>query len=398
MGTDRVTPGSQTSLREANRARIVNAVQQRGSLTQVELAGLTGLSPATVSNIVKELTTAGVLHTAPTSRSGRRAQQVTLARNLGLVAGLHFGTRSLRVALADVSHRIVAEQRLPLPPDHRADVGLDRAAQLLAEMVEQVDASMSEVLAVGVGVPAPVDVRTGQVSTRGLLRGWDGVAVPDLLGDRLGVPVEVDNDANLGALAEVRLGAARGHRHAVYLRASHGVGGGLVLDGRVFHGRMGSAGEIGHVTIDDHGPVCRCGNRGCLEMYTGARVLLDLLRPTHGSLTLADAVARALEGDPGCRRVFADAGRHLGVALASVCNLVDPEVVVVGGQLAEAGDVLLDPLRATLVERTLPSIGGPALVVPSALGATAEVRGALVVALESASIRTDLPTGAGAQA
>lgn len=365
----------------------MSAVQQRGSLTQVELAGVTGLSPATVSNIVKELTSAGVLATSPTSRSGRRAQQVTLARNLGLVAGMHFGTRSLRVALADVSHRVLVEQRMPLAPDHRADAELDRAALLLAEMVESVDASMSEVLAVGVGVPAPVDVRTGQVSTRGLLRGWDGAAVPQLLGQRLGVPVEVDNDANLGALAEARLGAAQGRAHVVYVRASHGVGGGLVLDGRLFHGRLGSAGEIGHVTIDDHGPVCRCGNRGCLEMYTGAHVLLDLLRPSHGTLTLADAVTRALDGDPGCRRVFADAGRHLGVALASVCNVVDPEVVVVGGQLAQAGDILLDPVRATLVERTLPGLAGPVEVVPSALGATAEVRGALVVALESASIR-----------
>src|SRR5690606_18380873 len=108
VGTDRVTPGSQTSLREANRARIVGAVQQRGALTQVELAGVTGLSPATVSNIVKELAAAGVLTTSPTSRSGRRAHQVTLARTLGLVAGVHFGARTLRVALADTAHQVVA--------------------------------------------------------------------------------------------------------------------------------------------------------------------------------------------------------------------------------------------------------------------------------------------------
>src|SRR5690606_37244904 len=255
------TPGSQTSLREANRARIVSAVQRRGSLTQVELAGVTGLSPATVSNIVKELTTAGLLHTSPTSRSGRRAQQVTLARNLGLVAGVHFGTRTLRVALADVTHRVVAEQRMPLPPDHRADAGIERAAMLVAEMVESVEATMQEVLAVGVGVPAPVDVTTGRISAVGMLRGWDGFAVPEELERRLGVPCYIDNDANLGALAEVRLGAARGRRHVVYLRASHGVGGGLVLDGEVFHGRSGTAGEIGHMTIEENGPICRCGNR-----------------------------------------------------------------------------------------------------------------------------------------
>jgi len=381
-----VTPGSQTSLREANRARIVNAVQQRGSLTQVELAGVTGLSPATVSNIVKELTGAGVLHTAPTSRSGRRAQQVTLARNLGLVAGVHFGTRSLRVALADVAHRIVAEQRMPLAPDHRADAGLDRAALLLTEMVESVEASMSEVLAVGVGVPAPVDVRTGRVSTLGMLRGWDGVAVPQVLEHRIGVPVHVDNDANLGALAEVRLGAARGRENVLYLRVSHGVGGGLVLGGRLFHGRSGTAGEIGHVTIDENGPICRCGNRGCLETFVGAPVLLDMLQASHGSLTLPDVIARAHDGDPGCRRVISDAGRHLGVATANVCNLFDPDLVVVGGRLAEAGNLLLEPLRIMLEQRTVPSTAGPVEVVASELGAAAEVRGALAVALDRVGI------------
>jgi predicted NBD/HSP70 family sugar kinase len=386
VGDDRVTPGSQTSLREANRARIVSAVQQRGSLTQIELAGFTGLSPATVSNIVNELAGSGVLQTAPTTRSGRRALQVTLARNLGLVAGMHFGARGLRVALADVAHKIVAEQRLPLPPDHRADAGLERAAMLVAEMVESVGTSMSEVLAVGVGVPAPVDQRTGQVSSRGLLRGWDGVPIPELLRERLGVPVYVDNDANLGALAEERLGAARGRRHVVYLRVSHGVGGGLLLGGDIYRGRVGAAGEVGHVTIDDNGIVCRCGNRGCLETFVGAAHILETLRPSHGHLTLRDVILRAEQGDAGCRRVLSDAGRHLGVAAASVCNLIDPEVVVVGGQLAEAGELLLGPMRATLLERVMPSTSSPVEVVQGELGASAEVRGALAVALDQVSI------------
>lgn len=368
----------------------MNAVQQRGSLTQVELAGVTGLSPATVSNIVKELTGAGVLHTAPTSRSGRRAQQVTLARNLGLVAGVHFGTRSLRVALADVAHRIVAEQRMPLPPDHRADAGLDRAALLLTEMVESLEASMSEVLAVGVGVPAPVDVRTGQVSTLGMLRGWDGVAVPEVLEHRIGVPVHVDNDANLGALAEARLGAARGLENVLYLRVSHGVGGGLVIGGRLYHGRSGTAGEIGHVTIDENGPICRCGNRGCLETFVGAPVLLGMLQASHGSLTLPDVIARAHDGDPGCRRVISDAGRHLGFAAANVCNLFDPDLVVVGGRLAQAGALLLEPLRTMLEQRTVPSTAGPVEVVASELGAAAEVRGALAVALDRVGITASM--------
>ncbi|MCL3859893.1 ROK family transcriptional regulator [Actinotalea sp. K2] len=393
MAKDRATPGSQTSLREANRARIVSAVQQRGSITQVELSGVTGLSPATISNIVKELALAGVLRTTPTSRSGRRALQVTLARTVGLVAGVHFADRSLRVALADVSHHVVAEQRLPLPREHRADDGLDRAALMIEEMVDALDSTLAEVLAVGVGLPAPVDVRTGQVSAVGLMRGWDGVVVPEVLGRRLGLPVHTDNDANLGTLAEARLGAARGARNAVYVRVAHGVGAGLLLDGRVFHGRSGAAGELGHVPVVDDGLECRCGGRGCLETVVGAPALLARLRPTHGHLTLRDVVTRALDGDEACREVVTDAGTHLGVAIAAVCAIVDPELVVVGGELAHAGALLLRPLDVALAARVMTSTAGPVAVTASALGDQAEVRGALALALDAYQVGSAMPVG-----
>lgn len=386
MPKDRVPPGSQTSLREANRARVITVVQQRGSITQVELAGVTGLSAATISNIVKELSVAGVLSTTPTSRSGRRAQLVTLARNLGLVAGIHFAERSLRAMLADVTQRVIAEQRLPLPPEHRADSGLDRAAQLVEEMVDSVGAAMGEVLAVGVGLPAPVDVATGTVSATGVLRTWDGIVVPDVLGDRLGVPVRVDNDANLGALAETRLGVARGLRNVVYLRASHGLGMGVVIDGQVLHGRSGMAGELGHVVLDPEGIPCRCGNAGCVETTAGAAALLAGLHPVHGHLALRDVVARAQGGDVALEAVLADAGRRLGAALAMACTLLDPEMVVVGGELAHAGEILMGPLREVLHARVMPGSAGPVPVQQAMLGDQAEVRGALALAVETSRV------------
>ncbi|MBL1067691.1 ROK family transcriptional regulator [Streptomyces sp. 7-21] len=364
----------------------MSAVQRRGSITQIELAGVTGLSPATVSNIVKELTAVGVLHTSPSTRSGRRALKVTLARDLGLVAGIHFGTRSLRVALADASMQVLTEQRMPLAPDHRADAGLRRAAMLVAEMIESLDARREELLAVGVCLPAPVDRRTGRITTVGMLRGWDGITVPEVLGEEFDVPIAVDNDANLGALAETRYGAAAGHEDVAYLRVSHGVGGGLVLGGQLVHGRAGGAGEAGHVTIDENGPICRCGNRGCLETFVGAPALLGMLAASHGHLTLREVITRAKDGDPGCRRVLSDSGQHLGVAAANLCNLVDPSIVVVGGQLAEAGEILLGPMRTVVEQRTMPTTAGPVAVVAGALGAAAEVRGALCVALDAARV------------
>ncbi|NCT89575.1 ROK family transcriptional regulator [Cellulomonas sp. APG4] len=394
MARERLTPGSQTSLREANRERIVRAVQQRGSLTQVELAAVTGLSAASVSNIVKELSAAGVVTTTPTSRSGRRAQQVSLARNLGLVAGVHFGDRTLRVALADVTHRVVADQRLPLAPDHRPDVGLDRTALLLEEMLDALDTSRSELLGVGVGLPAPVDQRTGGVSGFGLLRGWDGVDVPAVLADRLGVEVHVDNDANLGALAEARLGAGQGHRHVAYVTVARGIGLGLVVDGGVVHGRGGAAGEIGHIRVVEGGPLCRCGNRGCLETVAGTGAVVDRLRRTHGHLAVRDVLFRAQQGDVECRAAVAEAGEALARGLAAVVAVAAPDVIVVGGELAAAGDALLGPVRATLPEHVLPTAAGPVEVVPAVLGSQAEVRGAVALALDA--YRVGSPAGLGA--
>ncbi|UJP09833.1 ROK family transcriptional regulator [Microbacterium sp. KUDC0406] len=376
------TPGSQTSLREANRARVVSAVQQHGALTQVELAGITGLSAASVSNIVTELSESGVLDTSPSIRSGRRARLVTLARSIGLVAGIDVGARTMQVTLADASMQPLATETLPLAADHRADMTLQRAAMLIQELIESVGASDDELLAVAIGVPAPV--HDGAVSSQSLLRGWDGAAVAEPLSAALRVPVVVDNDVNLGALAEARFGAAAGRDPVAYVHASHSIGAGLVVGGRVLAGRRGAAGEIGHVVVDEQGPVCRCGNRGCLETVAGSAPMLNMLRDSHGHLTLDDVVVRAIDGDAGCRRAIADTGRTLGTAVATLCNLFDPEVVVVGGRLADAGGVLLDPLRDAVERHTLRSTVGAPEVVASAFGGDAELRGAIAAALDRA--------------
>lgn len=374
--------GSQSSLREANRARVVDAVKRHGGLTQVELSGATGLSPATVSTIVKELVAAELVEVRNTVRSGRRAQLVTLAHRVGLVAGVLVGTRQLTVAVADVSHEILAEQVLPLPAEHRADTSLDRAALLVVDLLERVGAELPEVLGIGLGLPAPVDSSSGQVTVRGILRGWDGVPVAQVLSKRLARPVFVDNDANLGALAESTVGAAREVHDALYVRAGHGVGAGIVLAGRVHRGVAGTAGEIGHVQVDPSGNICSCGSRGCLDTVVGDRALLEPLRSSHGHLTLADVVRLAGEDDPGCREIVADAGAVVGGVVAGLATSLNPELVVVGGVLSTTGEVFLGPLREALRRRTLLQQVTPLDVVPAALGSRAELEGALALALQ----------------
>ena len=389
MATQRRTPGSQTSLREANRARIVDAIKLHGGLTQVELAGITGLSAATVSNIVKELSGTGVLHTSPTTQSGRRAQNVTLAHALGLVVGVHFSLRHMRVALADVAHTVVAEHHMPLAHDHRADNELDRTTLLIADMLDSVQANMSEVLAVAIALPAPINRALGTTARSGILRGWDGIPVAEVMQRRLGRAVYVDNAANLAALGELRLGAARGKRNAIYIDVGDGIGAGIIINGEVFRGQNGIAGEFGHTTVRENGTLCRCGNRGCLETIASGTALLDNLKPTLGVLKLNDVVLRAMGGDDTCIRSIGDVGKHIGVAAANLCNLLDPERLVIGGELARAGELLLGPLRHATERSVIVDEQSMPDIVQAQLGPRAATLGAVAFAIDQVAIGTE---------
>lgn len=366
-----------------SRALLLDALRRADALTQVELVAATGLSPGTVSTAVAALHAEGLVRVAPTTRSGRRARAVSLATPGGVLAGVHCYLDEARVLL-DLGDGVPVERAVPLPGGHRAERAVREARAALDALLAETGTDPAAVAAVGVGVPAPVEVRTGRVAGSGVRTGWGGmVAAPGLLAPAPGVPVVFDNDGNLGALAEARLGAGRGCGTVVHVALSEGVSGGIVVGGEIVHGRTGTAGELGHLTIDPDGPVCSCGNRGCLQVYAGSAGVLDLLLASHGPMTLGDVLARAAEGDPGCRRVLSDVGRHLGTALASVCTVLDPDVLVVGGVLAEAGGLLLDPLREVLAERTAVTSGAVVDVVAGHLGAAAPARGALLLARDA---------------
>ena len=376
------TPGSQSSLHRANLERVVRAVRLAGSLTQAEIARTTGLSAATVSNIVRELRDNGTVQVTPTSSGGRRARSVALSGDAGIVVGVDFGHSHLRVAVGNLAHQVLAEQSEPIDVDASASQGFDRAEQLVARLVESTGIDRDKVLGVGLGVPGPIDVESGTLGSTAILPGWSGINPRQELTDRLGVPVQVDNDANLGALGELVWGGGRGVKDLAYIKVASGVGAGLVVDGRIYRGPGGTAGEIGHITLDESGPVCRCGNRGCLETFTAARYVLELLRGSHGEgLTIPKMVQLGREGDPGCRRVIGDVGRHIGMGVASLCNILNPSRVVLGGDLAEAGELVLGPIRESVSRYAIPSAAQRLSVVPGALGARAEVLGALALVL-----------------
>ncbi len=394
MGVE--TPGSQSSLHRANLERVVRAVRMAGSLTQAEIARSTGLSAATVSNIVRELKDGGTVEVTPTSAGGRRARSVSLSGDAGIVVGVDFGHTHLRVAVGNLAHQVLAEESEPLDVDASASQGLDRAEQLVSRLIAATGLRQDKVVGVGLGVPAPIDVETGTLGSTAILPGWAGTNPRDDLAQRLGVPVHVDNDANLGALGELVWGSGRGVADLAYIKVADGVGAGLVISGQIYRGPGGTAGEIGHITLDESGPVCRCGNRGCLETFTAARYVLPLLYSSHGmDLTVERMVQLAREGDPGCRRVIADVGRHIGSGVANLCNLINPSRMVLGGQLAEAGELVLAPIRESVARYAIPSAARQLSVMPGALGGRAEVLGALALVLSEMGDSTLLDGAAG---
>ncbi|WP_308015426.1 ROK family transcriptional regulator [Streptomyces huiliensis] len=375
------TPGSQSSLHRANLERVVRAVRRSGALTQAEIARSTGLSAATVSNIVRELKDNGTVEVTPTSSGGRRARSVSLSGDAGIVVGVDFGHTHLRVAVGNLAHRVLAEEAEPLDVDASAAQGLERAEYLVKTLIAATGIDPGKIVGVGLGVPGPID-ESGVLGSTAILPGWAGTNPRDELAARLDVPVHVDNDANLGALGELVWGAGRGAADLAYIKVASGVGAGLVINGQIYRGPGGTAGEIGHITLDESGPVCRCGNRGCLETFTAHRYVLPLLHSAHGpDLTAPRMVRLARDGDAGCRRVIADVGRHIGSGVASLCNLLNPSRVVLGGDLAEAGELVLAPIRESVGRYAIPSAARQLEVVPGALGGRAEVLGALALVL-----------------
>jgi glucokinase-like ROK family protein len=307
---------------------------------------------------------------------------IGLDRSVGVAVGIDYGKRHLAVAVSDLSHTILAESWREMPEGYDAETGLDGAAGLVDEVLGRADIERGSVIAVGLGLPGPINLATGTIGSSAILPGWIGVHVAAEMNERLGIPVLVDNDANLGALAELHWGAGRGSSNLAYLKVATGIGAGLVVGGRLFRGSGGTAGEIGHTMVDEAGPICRCGSRGCLETMAAAPALVELLRPSLGDELSTEAlVERASDGDPGCRRAVADAGRYIGSALADLCNLVNPERIVVGGSIGSCGEVLLEPMREALRHRAIPSAADDVEIVPSALGSRAELLGAVALVL-----------------
>src|SRR5438874_6520955 len=385
--------GTLAWLRDRNRQRVVGVLRERGRLSQAEIARVTGLSRTTVHSLVAELKGWAMVQEVdavqPDARGGRPAIQLVLRDASQAVLGIDFGHSHVQVAIADMARNVRAERRCDLDVNHHAVEALDTSARLAAETLAESGFERSSLVGAGIGIPGPVDREHGTAGSATILPGWVGLRIASEMQRRLGIPVEIENDANLGALAELTWGAGRNCSNYAYVKAATGIAAGLVIDGRLLRAASGTAGEIGHTTLDEEGALCYCGNRGCLEtVASGPSIIRLVANGSDGAdgsaLTLEHVIELVVDGDVRARRAVSDAGREIGVAVAGLCNLINPERVIVGGMLSRAGEVLLQPLRESLRRHAVQAAAEKVEVVQAAFVERAELLGSLALALRGA--------------
>ena len=353
--------GSLRALRRTNSERLLSALMEHGALHRAELARLCGVSRTTVSTIIGELVSGGVVIESAgddvadagidTSAVDGRARGFLQANPAaGTAAGLDFTLERVWCHLTDLAGTTLASDGVTVARDTPWQERLTAGLTLLDDLLASAGRDRGALLGIAIGVPGPIDRQSGVVGPSLPGQAWAGVNVSAEFGKQLAVPVLVENNTRLEAVAEFTWGAARGAGDVLYLGLSTGIGSGLLVDGALHHGgARGGGGEIGHISADTSGAICPCGNRGCLVQYASIPAILTALTPALGAEAgIDDVLTAAAAGNTDCRRVLGEAGEVVGRVLANICNLLNPERIIIGGELARAGDVLLEPIRATL--------------------------------------------------
>jgi glucokinase-like ROK family protein len=394
-------PSPNYNFRYLNRRAVLEFIRfTPGGISRAELARQLDLTRSTVSAIVADLMQSGLVREAESgpATGGRRPILLELNPQHGYVVGVDMGATHMHTVVADFLAHVIQEEEIPFDVLDGPALCLAQADLQVRRLLQKAGIAIEQVLAAGVGVPGPVLAEAGVVSAPPIMPGWDNYPIRDHLQRLWGCPVSLNNDAEMGALGEWAFGAGRIRRHMAYIKVGSGVGAGLILDGRIYRGAAGLAGEIGHLTIQENGPRCSCGNHGCLEalaggaaiarnaiqvVQSGKRTQLANIRPVE-SISARHVGEAARLGDLAAQEIVANAGEYLGIAIAGVINLSNPSMVVVGGGVAQMGDLLLEPLRRVVRERCLRPAVQSVSITAAVLGRRSSSMGAVVQAIETA--------------
>ncbi|WP_158889149.1 ROK family protein [Amycolatopsis anabasis] len=379
-------------------ATVLDLVRSGIARTKPEIGRRAGLGRTVVTQRIAQLTECGLLEDGDLgpSSGGRAPRELRFRARAGVVLAAELGATSIGVGITDLSGRVLAQHEEP------ADIGLGPES-VLGHVEELFDRLLAEVdpapiWGAGIGLPGPVEFATGRPSAPPIMPGWDGYPVRDRFAARFDAPVWVDNEVNAMALGELRAGSAKGQDDILYIKIGTGIGAGLVSGGRLHRGSQGCAGDIGHAAVaDDPVVVCRCGNTGCLEAFAGGAALardglaaaadgrsefLARLRESKGTITAADISAAAQHGDRTAVELLTQAGRLIGRLLATLVSFYNPALVIIGGGVSGAGDLLLAALRETVYRRSLPLATRELRIARSTLSDQAGLVGAAFMVID----------------
>lgn len=354
-----------SAVRAQHSRLILNLLWKQQEISRAELARHTGLSRSTVSAIVSDLLSQGLAKETRTgvSSGGRRPILLEFQDQSSFIVGVELGATHVSCVLTDLRCKVRASWSAPARVRDEPEIALGKMKLAVRSVLQADGLQPSQVLGIGVAVPSPVDHdRPGELLPL-VVPNWKGYNIATHLEAAFERPVFVDNDANLGALAELWWGSGISTRDLAYIKVATGVGAGLIIDGRIFRGSGGIAGEIGHTSIDPNGPQCICGLKGCLTTFIGTPALLERAKNQLSAnapdrlppASIDELISAALDGDPMSVDLIHYAGDRLGVGIANLLNLLNPKMVVIGGGIARAGDLLLDGVRRTIEGLSLPA-------------------------------------------
>ena len=395
---------------DSSEAEILRALRRQGRISRTEISSITGWSKAKTSQEIRSLMDKGYIVEVGegASQGGRKPQLLRINNQLGYIVGIDMGATSVDVALAEVSGKII--QRRSEAADVRVPpvVFMTRCVEIVSEMLEAQGFSPDQLLGIGIGVPGPVNFARGILVAPPLMPHWENFLIRDFFKEAFPSSyVVMDNDVNIMALGEQLAGDGANVDHFIFVKIGTGVGAGIISNGRIHRGNDGCAGDIGHICVDKQGPICRCGNRGCLEaMAAGLAIsekalaaarsgsspyLRQILDANNGRLRLEDVNAACREGDEAALEIIRASGQMVGDVLAGLVNFFNPSHIFIGGGISNFGNHFLVAIRRAVLRRSLPLATTHLSINFSRAGADAGVIGAIALATKYLFIVEDDP-------
>lgn len=382
-------------------AEIMRALRRQGSISRTEISSITGWSKAKASQEIRSLIQKGYLVEIGdgVSNGGRKPRLLKINNQLGYMVGVDIGATSIDVAIADLTGKIVQRGSRSADVRDRPELLLSACIDFIREQVSIQGFCMEQILGIGIGVPGPVDFARGVLVAPPLMPGWENFPIRGFFKEAFPTAyVVVDNDVNIMALGEQRAGEGAGVDHFIFIKIGTGIGAGIISNGRIHRGSDGCAGDIGHICVDKNGPLCACGNKGCLEAMAagpaittraaeaaqnGMSQILSLMwESNNGSIRPEDVNAACQKGDQAALDIIRASGGMVGDVLASLVNFFNPSHIFIGGGIANFGNHLLVAIRRAVLHRSLPLATTHLTIKFSSMGSDAGVTGAIALALD----------------